>query len=107
MNEIVNLRHIPISGANAADLDDASNHITTLIADFCDTQSDRFLDLETPLIGVMANVRENTPVGSIRMDLLSEIRWRLAEMKNEQFKMLADLRSDLVGKIEAIRDEGL
>lgn len=96
-----------MSGATVADLDEASNQITKLIADFCDTQSDRFLDLETPLIGVMANVRENTPVGSIRMGVLNEIRWRLAEMKNEQFKMLADLRSDLVGTIEAIRDEGL
>lgn len=95
------VRVIPISGANLSDIEDAEVQINNAFVDLTIALDAAFCDVGTRAIGVAENIRENVECGAMRTD---DIQWRFAEAKNEAFALLADLRSDILGRLQKLED---
>jgi hypothetical protein len=97
MNKVI---RFPVSGTTSEDAAEAIGIINQTFKELKLTLTNELIDSETAVLGVAANFKENSPVG-VRVD---DIQWRLAEGKEELFKVLDDICGDIVGRIQNADD---
>jgi hypothetical protein len=100
MNAIIPFPKIAVSGATTEDYEAAAKEIELLFKNLRRTVEVALLDTSTAVIGIAANVKENT---SSRMRI-DDIKWRFAELNSDLEKGLKDLCGDIVGRIQNAGD---